>query len=138
MKISKKEKQEIIKWVLDYFVDVIMPTCGLHDYEVNVHLEFIPNKDKDTQKTFSISLNFPYRRIDLYIREGGVKYYRQKDIAQIRRLLFHEAFHIFHWRFKDYAFSRFVDPGTLEEMEEDMADKFSIIMEILYSNQKKK
>lgn len=128
---SKREKDEIEKLVGDYFCDVILPTCQMGGYKMMAQVKEGGKEDSD--KTFSISVSFPYRTIELYIRKGAIDYYRKKDWKSIRCCLFHEAFHIFLWKYKEYAKARFADSETMYEMEEDMADRFSFIVEDLYS-----
>ena len=124
----KKEDEKMMKWILDYFCEVILPICKISGYKVFVKI----NRKGDEEKTFSIEVNFPYRSITLYIRRGGITYYKGGDIQAMREVLFHEAFHIIHWKYKEYAEARFVDPATLKEFEEDIADRFSIIVDALY------
>lgn len=128
MKVSKKEKEKIKKWVGDYFCDIILPVCKVSGYKLRTTVEF----DEDKDRAFSIGVNFPYRHIQLYVREGGIRWFREKEFDMIRLSLFHEAFHVIHWKYREYAESRYIDPGTLKEFEEDVADRFSMIVDSLY------
>lgn len=133
MKKKKPIKdQEIVDWIGDYFCDVILPTCHILGYKVITTI----NRKGDSDKTFSISVNFPYRAITLYVRKGGIRYYKEGKIEEMREVLFHEAFHILHWKYKEYAESRYIEAATLREFEEEVADFFSIIVDDLYQNQK--
>ena len=130
---EKTKDQKMVDWISDYFCDVILPTCHISGYKVYTEI----NRDGEDDKTFSIEVRFPYRSIVLYIRKGGIKYYEKKDFQAIREALFHEAFHIIHWKYKEYAESRYIDAATLKELEEDVADRFSVIVEALYQKVKK-
>ena len=134
MKITKKEQGEIREWIGNYFCDVILPICYISGYELVTIIE----PTEDGTRTFSVKVSFPYRVITLYVRERGIEYYRKKDFKTIRQNLFHEAFHVIIWRYKEYAETRFVDGQTMLEMEEDIADRFSFILESLYENNKEK
>lgn len=136
--MSKKNKkkltdQEIANWVGDYFADVILPICHIAGYK----LETTISKDGDKSNTFSVEVYFPYRKIVLYVRKGGIEMVKKKEFSEIRTILLHEAFHILHWKYKEYAEARYIDKETLKELEEDMADRFSIIVDELYQSKKK-
>ena len=122
------KNQKIVDYIFDYFTKVILPTCRISGYEVKVILDI----DNNDTRTFSTKVNFPYRHIDLYVNEEGVKLYERKDYNEIRRRLFHECFHILHWKYREYAEARFAQRETMSEMEEDMADRFSFILEDLW------
>ncbi len=124
-------KKKIVDYIFDYFTKVILPTCYISGYEVEVILD----TDNNDTRTFSVKVNFPYRYINLYINEEGVKLYKKKAYGEIRKRLFHECFHILLWKYKEYAEARFAQRETMEEMEEDMADRFSIILENLWQKQ---
>lgn len=140
MKKKKKSKkkyttdQEIVNWIGDYFCEVILPICQITGYKVFTSIKL----DGEGNETFSVKVNFPYRRIDLYIRIQGIEWYKNKNIDQIRLTLFHEAFHILHWDYKEFAEARYLHASDLGEKEENLADHFSIIVEKLYQKSKKK
>ncbi len=141
MAIAKKKKknkpttdQEIVNWIGDYFCDVILPICHIAGYKVIT----IIDRKGDKNKTFSIDVNFPYRAITLWVRSGGIKMFKESKFSEMRSVLFHEAFHIIHWKYKEYAEARYCDAATLREFEEDVADRFSIIIDTLYQDNKKK
>ena len=133
MKLTKNKEKEIRERIGNYFCDIILPVCQIAGYKVFTKIDLEGTKEN----TFSIGVNFPYRRIDLYIKQGGVEYYQQKDFDQIRLLLFHEAFHILHWEYKEYANARCISRDDLSEKEESLADHFSIIVDNLYQLKKK-
>lgn len=124
------KEQKMIDWFADYFGDVIMPTCHITGYHLLVELEI----GGDEETTFSVKVNFPYRKISLFIGGAGKRDYENKEFDNIRIHLFHEAFHIIHWNYKVYAESRFIHPDSLYEIEEDMADQFSFIVDNLFKN----
>ena len=126
MKLTKKEAKEIRQWVGDYFCEVIMPVCFLAGYKVYTHIK------EDGKNDFSIKVNFPYRSVRLYIEQGGVEHYKNKDWEAIRFVLFHEAFHLINWKFREYAGQRFIAEDVLDNVEEDVADKFAMIVDYLW------
>jgi len=128
MKLTKKEKKQIEKEIGDYFCNVIMSICQISNYRVFTKVDLDTGKDK----TFSIKQGFPYRSINLYIGQSGVDYWRTKNWQAIRFALLHEAFHILHWTYREYAKARFIQPDTLQEIEEDLADKFAGIVSLLW------
>jgi len=137
MKKTKRKPttdQEIVNWIGDYFCEVILPTC----YVVGYKVETIINRRGEKEKTFSVEVNFPYRHIVLYVRKGGIEMFKKNKFSEMRSVLFHEAFHIINWKYKEYAESRYIEAVTLKEFEEDVADRFSIIVDNLYQKSKKK
>ena len=129
-KLSPKEEKEMVEWISDYFCTVILPICHIKGYKVFTKIDKKGEKDK----TFSIEVGFPYRSITLYIRRGGIEYYKDGNIEAIRSVLFHEAFHVMHWNYKEYAEARFIGVADLSEREENLADLFSIIVDSLYNS----
>ena len=128
----KKKDQEMVDWVNDYFRKVILPICHISGYKVQTDID----RKGDKNETFSVSVNFPYRSITLTIKRGGIELLKENKFLDIRTILFHEAFHILHWKYKEYAQARYIDAESLRELGEDLADHFSIIVEDLYQKVK--
>jgi len=132
MKLTKKEAKKIGDFYRDYFCDVILPLCFINGYEVRTTVK----PTDDGERVFSVKVNFPYRLIEFFVRERAVDYYRERKFDEMRQSLFHEAFHIILWKYKEYAESRFIEAAILRDLEEDMADQFGIILTNLYKKQK--
>lgn len=130
-KRNKDEEKAMCKEISKIFSDILDIT-GLTNYYYSV--VYAPNGGSD--KTFSVEVNDPYRMITLYVRKGGLDYWKEKAFDTISSILLHEAFHVFHWKYKEMAHKRYISEEQLIEEEENLADKFGLIITKLLDTKK--
>ena len=125
--MNKKQQEEMIEWIGDRFCD-IMEICDLAGYKLTTTYEPDENRKDGLLRTFAVQLTYPYRHVYLTIGKLGAEAYQEKQLDFIKQILAHEAFHIWHWKYKKLAKSRYIHSKQIDDEEEDLADRFSIII----------
>jgi len=125
--LSKKEKQIMFDKIEDVFTG-LLKTCNIIDYNFAIQDDL---ENKDEYKTLGVEVSYPYRFITLWVRSGIVSYYKEKNWDVIKRIMFHEIFHILTWEMREIALKRWATEEQFSNAEESAAEKFSIFMERL-------
>ena len=106
----------------------ILELCGIGKYRIKVKGKYDDGYKDDDKIVFSTSITYPYREIILFIRAAGYKFLENNDKDNLIQYLLHEAFHVWHWRFCWLAEERFTSSRELADEEDNLADKFSIML----------
>lgn len=84
----------------------------------------------DTKDGMSVEVDYPYRKIDLFIGETTLQDMVDKKFSDrmLDLYLTHEALHVLFWEFADRAADRYVSEKELENQEEKLVDKLAHIL----------
>jgi hypothetical protein len=120
-KIAKEISIDFVKVLADFGVHNIVLK-----YKIKGDDGYLEQEDKEF--AFAVKVNYPYRDIEFFISEKGIKIKQAKDNYMYKVCLYHEAFHILHARYSNLAQNRYTNEKELDDEEEQLADTFATII----------
>ncbi len=108
-----------------------LETLHLFGYDIFIFMPTDKKWEKPENDSFSVNLNFPYKRVKLFVGEDIIEQWKEVPVEEIKGFLLHEAIHILTWRFGELAYSRFVSKKELMDEEEFLVDSIKNILEDL-------
>lgn len=96
------------------------------EYQIKPILQGDKDYTLEEDEKLAVALNYPYKSVEFQISPSAINWVADKKEYEIVSSIFHEAFHIFHWKYVTHA-----ENGNLGEMkneEESMAEQFGMMM----------
>lgn len=104
----------------------ILENIGAGEYYVVPHVVGDDKYSLEKNEVMSVELLYPYRTVHFSISPKALKWYEEGNDFEIMTSLYHEAFHVWFWHYKELVANE--DKDGYENEEENLADKFSFMM----------
>lgn len=114
----EKEIAEILKKALE--------SIGAGEYYVVPHVQGDDKYALEQNEVMSVELLYPYRTVHFSISPRALKWYEGGETEPLMMSIYHEAFHIWFWHYKELVARE--DKEGYENEEENLAEKFGFLM----------
>lgn len=103
-----------------------LQTIGAGDYYVKPSVAGDDDYVLERNEVMSVEVLWPYRTIKFSISPRALKWYEEEKTEELMLSIYHEAFHVWFWRYKELVANE--DQEGYENEEENLAEKFAFLM----------